>query len=234
MRGHGHGARRVTQIPSVLRMFRHALAAADSMRDGVISRAQALVSPLSGLLGDRCNRIHVVAAGTLLWGGMTAAIGMATTLPQVRAGTCAHLLALCCRGGRHWRAEAVGRPACRLCMCTDGSCLYQLLSVRRPAACTHTAMQNILLHCMPEPGCGQTFSPSSFLPPQHSRRSIRFACMQAMAWAAFTGVGLAMVVPAAMSVVADYYQAAVRGRAFGALFTVAALGERPPSADRCQ
>lgn len=43
------------------------------------------MSPLSGLLGDRCNRIHVVAAGTLLWGGMTAAIGMATTLQQVPA-----------------------------------------------------------------------------------------------------------------------------------------------------
>ena len=49
--------------------------------------------------------------------------------------------------------------------------------------------------------------------------------MQAMAWAGFTGVGLAMVVPAAMSIIADYYQSAVRGRAFGALFTVAALGE---------
>jgi hypothetical protein len=49
---------------------------------------QALTSPLSGLLGDKCNRIHVVAAGTLLWGGMTAAIGMATTLPQVPANAC--------------------------------------------------------------------------------------------------------------------------------------------------
>ncbi len=44
--------------------------------------AQALVSPLSGLLGDNLNRIHLVAAGTLLWGGMAAAIGMATSLPQ--------------------------------------------------------------------------------------------------------------------------------------------------------
>jgi MFS family permease len=47
-----------------------------------------------------------------------------------------------------------------------------------------------------------------------------------MAWAAFTGVGLAMVVPAAMSIIADYYRSEVRGRAFGVLFTVAALGER--------
>ena len=43
---------------------------------------QALVSPLSGLLGDNFNRIHLVAAGTLLWGFMAAAIGMATTLSQ--------------------------------------------------------------------------------------------------------------------------------------------------------
>jgi hypothetical protein len=44
---------------------------------------QALISPLSGLLGDSCNRIHIVAAGTLLWGAMTAAIGLSTTLQQV-------------------------------------------------------------------------------------------------------------------------------------------------------
>lgn len=44
---------------------------------------QALISPLSGLLGDSCNRIHIVAAGTLMWGAMTAAIGLSTTLQQV-------------------------------------------------------------------------------------------------------------------------------------------------------
>ena len=49
---------------------------------------QALVSPLSGLLGDNCNRIHIVAAGTFLWGAMTAAIGLSTTLAQVCFGIC--------------------------------------------------------------------------------------------------------------------------------------------------
>ena len=45
-----------------------------------------------------------------------------------------------------------------------------------------------------------------------------------MAWSAFNGVGLAFVLPCAQSLVADYYAPAVRGRAFGFVFTMAALG----------
>ena len=45
---------------------------------------QALSSPFTGILGDKCNRIGIIAAGTLLWGIMTAAIGLSTTLPQVQ------------------------------------------------------------------------------------------------------------------------------------------------------
>ena len=44
---------------------------------------KALVSPFSGILGDKFNRIHIVALGTFLWGVMTAAIGLSTTLSQV-------------------------------------------------------------------------------------------------------------------------------------------------------
>ena len=44
---------------------------------------QALVSPFCGILGDKYNRIIIVAVGTFLWGIMTAAIGLSTTLPQV-------------------------------------------------------------------------------------------------------------------------------------------------------
>ena len=47
--------------------------------------AQALASPFTGVLGDKCNRIGIIAAGTLLWGIMTAAIGLSTTLPQVQS-----------------------------------------------------------------------------------------------------------------------------------------------------
>ena len=49
--------------------------------------------------------------------------------------------------------------------------------------------------------------------------------MQAMAWAAFNGAGLALVLPCAQSVLADYYIPEQRGRAFGFMFTLAALGE---------
>lgn len=44
--------------------------------------AQAAASPLSGLLGDRADRAHVVAAGCLMWGVMTSAIGFSRSLGQ--------------------------------------------------------------------------------------------------------------------------------------------------------
>ncbi len=44
---------------------------------------QALFSPFTGILGDKFNRIIIIAIGTFLWGIMTAAIGLSTTLPQV-------------------------------------------------------------------------------------------------------------------------------------------------------
>ncbi len=53
----------------------------------------------------------------------------------------------------------------------------------------------------------------------------RHGCLQAMAWAAFNGVGLAFVLPCAQSILADYYIPEQRGRAFGFMFTLAALGE---------
>ena len=37
---------------------------------------------MSGLLGDRFDRCYIVAAGCLLWGVMTAAVGLAQNLPQ--------------------------------------------------------------------------------------------------------------------------------------------------------
>ncbi len=49
--------------------------------------------------------------------------------------------------------------------------------------------------------------------------------VQAMAWAAFNGAGLAFVLPCAQSILADYYIPEQRGRAFGFMFTLAALGE---------
>ncbi|KAK9838092.1 hypothetical protein WJX81_000768 [Elliptochloris bilobata] len=50
-----------------------------------LSRAlvQAASSPMAGLLGDRLDRVHLVATGCLLWAACTAAIGMSTTLTQM-------------------------------------------------------------------------------------------------------------------------------------------------------
>ncbi len=47
--------------------------------------AQALASPLSGLIGDKADRTKVVAAGCFLWGVMTSAIGLSTSISQVQS-----------------------------------------------------------------------------------------------------------------------------------------------------
>ena len=44
---------------------------------------QAFASPLSGLVGDRADRAKMVAAGCFLWGIMTSAVGLSTSLGQV-------------------------------------------------------------------------------------------------------------------------------------------------------
>lgn len=55
---------------------------------------QALMSPASGLLGDRFDRTHIIALGALLWGVMTFAIGLSTSIHQVTfAQACC---CLCC------------------------------------------------------------------------------------------------------------------------------------------
>lgn len=50
--------------------------------------------------------------------------------------------------------------------------------------------------------------------------------MQAVIWAALSGVGLALVLPCVQAIIAELYTAFERGRAFGFLFTVSALGQR--------
>ena len=46
---------------------------------------QALSSPISGVLGNKVDRTHIVSSGCFLWGVMTAAIGMSVSLRQVSA-----------------------------------------------------------------------------------------------------------------------------------------------------
>lgn len=48
--------------------------------------------------------------------------------------------------------------------------------------------------------------------------------VQAAAWCALNGLGLALVMPCVQSVIAEVYTAKQRGRAFGTIFTVSALG----------
>ena len=51
-----------------------------------------------------------------------------------------------------------------------------------------------------------------------------WAAVQAAAWAALNGVGLALVMPCVQAILAEVYYARQRGRAFGLLFTISALG----------
>ena len=52
--------------------------------------------------------------------------------------------------------------------------------------------------------------------------------VQATAWAALSGIGLALAIPCVQAIIAELYSPYERGRAFGVLFTVSALG-KPPS-----
>lgn len=48
--------------------------------------------------------------------------------------------------------------------------------------------------------------------------------MQATAWAALNGIGLALVLPCVQSLISDIYAPESRGRAFGLLLTIASVG----------
>lgn len=45
--------------------------------------AQALSSPISGVLGDKYDRTSIISLGAFLWGTMTFAIGLSTSIHQV-------------------------------------------------------------------------------------------------------------------------------------------------------
>ena len=49
-------------------------------------------------------------------------------------------------------------------------------------------------------------------------------CVQATAWAAINGAGLALVLPCCQSLVADYFRPESRGSGFACLFTASAIG----------
>ena len=55
---------------------------------------QALFSPAAGLLGDRLNRVHVIAFASFLWGIMTICMGLSKTFTQMIAFSCINGLGL--------------------------------------------------------------------------------------------------------------------------------------------
>ena len=56
-----------------------------------VTNLQAATSPISGVLGDKYDRTHIVAFGCFLWGVMTAVIGFSTSLHQARYASIHHI-----------------------------------------------------------------------------------------------------------------------------------------------
>ncbi|GMH36612.1 hypothetical protein BSKO_04485 [Bryopsis sp. KO-2023] len=106
-------------LPSVYFFVGRSLGATPSQLGGLtFCRAivQALSSPVSGLIGDRFDRTHVIAAGCFLWGLMTSAIATAKSVHQamIYAGANGVGLALvipCCQSliADYHPAETRGR-----------------------------------------------------------------------------------------------------------------------------
>ena len=115
---------RVAQVlPAVYLFVGRSLNATPSQLGAVtLCRAlvQTMASPLSGILGDRYDRVSVLASGAFIWAVMTSAMAMSTTQQQVGA-TSAEL-----------RITAARMHACALtrqlgfCMrAGDGVCSHQ-------------------------------------------------------------------------------------------------------------
>lgn len=163
---------------------------------------QAMSSPVSGVLGDKYDRTHIIALGCFLWGIMTTAIGLSTSIYQV----CSHLLpflSILCTAASFLRLFAVFQAKYVCCHILPSQCheyrSYKL-KVKRRRLC-------------------------------HLRGSIhKFTCaaVQAMIWCAINGVGLALVIPCIQSLIADYNPAEKRGSAFGMMFFISAMGTNAP------
>ena len=72
-------------LPSLYAPVGAALVATPAVLSTVnLARAltQAAVAPLSGVLGDRCDRVSVIVAGALIWGVATLAMGAMRTVGQ--------------------------------------------------------------------------------------------------------------------------------------------------------
>jgi hypothetical protein len=51
----------------------------------LFSHGQALCSPFAGIIGNLYNRLHLVAAGSIIWGAMSLGMGFSTNYAEVRS-----------------------------------------------------------------------------------------------------------------------------------------------------
>ena len=75
--------RAMVQVGFVAQLRQPGLSKHETIR--MLSTMQAATSPISGVLGDKYDRTHIVALGCFLWGIMAAVIGFSTSLHQARA-----------------------------------------------------------------------------------------------------------------------------------------------------
>ena len=63
----------------------------DKLSDKLSGDVQAIFIPFVGILGNECNRIFLIAIGSLWWGGMSIGFGFAHRFQEV----CSTLAIVC-------------------------------------------------------------------------------------------------------------------------------------------
>ena len=131
---------------------------------------QALVSPITGLLGDAWHRGRIIVVGTLAWAAFSLAFGLCVNYSQVTT-----------HAGR-------------------------------------SQVVPVMLACKP------AAPPSSSCIACVRRGDVRCNVAQALAFAALSGAGLALVMPCVTAVLSDLYAEEQRGVAFGWILCAAGAG----------
>ncbi len=178
--------------------------------------AQAGCTPFAGLLGDRFNRKYLISAGTLLWGCFSAGFGLSRTYTQARLpGRPRRTFESRLAASSLRRAPAPRRA--NALRSAPALPLAGTLVARRECSALGRRQRCPVSSCTrPGPGEPRPGAPASCGPGA-----------QAAAMTALNGLGLALVIPAATSMIADLYDPHQRGRAFGVILTVSAAGAAP-------
>jgi len=161
---------------------------------------QSVLSLFVGALGDRYHRGRIITAGAACQRCELAVAQLVLWCVRMQACT---LRLTRSAGDRHAAVD------CVLCG------LWSVEHVRRGTA---ALLWRALLQALRPPRASAAGGAAALT----SRR-----VPQALAFAALSGCGLALVTPCVTSVIADLWEERVRGRAFGVVLMFGSLGARP-------